>query len=324
MHLGVGSVHVFLVAVGFVLAVPFDTSTTLALEKRQAGGNNSNNEDEAAFPSGIPSWQSAPESGIEDSPDPASQQLELEQEGNEIKNDGGGDNDEEDDEFSREMKARIEAWNNIPPLPPDLLDAVDYQTRIEVLAIVRALSRYGKADFDDIFAVMRALKPFISRGRAKIIIENTIIQVEMAKRKGLSIDVLLEEKLRNLNVEELEEQMEAMVRFRREHEGEPDPSADLLKLPMPSPLSMLTGGQDRMLIIAKARAGLVDFEQLKEYILRQNPYLRDQQADVGVRKTLIDLSTVVANFEAVAAGPSAFQKFGNWFNKTFRKDEENA
>lgn len=324
MHLSVGSAHLFLVAVGFVLAVPLDTSTTLALEKRQVGGNSSNGEDEAASPSSIPSWQSAPESEIEDSPDPASQQLETEQEGNEIKNDGGGGNDEEDDELSREMEARIEAWNNIPPLPPDLLDAVDYHTRIEVLAFVRALSRYGKADFDDVFAVMRALIPFVSRGRTKTIIENTIIQVEMAKRKGLSIDVLLEEKLRNLNVDELEEQMEAMVRFRREHEGEPDPSVDLRKLPLPPPLYLLTSGQDRMLIIAKARAGLVDLEQLKEYILRQDPYLQDWQADVGVRKTLSDLSTIVANFEALAAKPSAFQKFGSWFNKTFRKGERDA
>ena len=323
MQFNIGSLYIFLVAAGFVLAVPHDKSPTPALEKREMGGDDENNnrEDEAvprSGPTGRPNWDLIPQDGRKSPLDPASQGTEVEQEEKE-NNIGGGDDNDEEDEMTRAMEERIEEWNDIPPLPQDLLDAVDYHTRIEVLSFTRALSEQGKADFDHIFSAMRMLKPFISRGRAKIIIENTVNQVKMNRRNGLTVDVLLEEKLRALDVEELEEQMEAMVRFRRKHEGELDPSAIDFRTPLPPPLHMLTWGQDRMLAIAKARAGLVDLEQLKEYILSQDPYMTDRQAATVIKQSLSDFSTVVANFEALVAEPSTIQRVGNWFNNTFRK-----
>ena len=326
MYLSAGSAYVFLVVVAIVLAAPYDRSITPALGKREIGGSD-DVDDEVVSPSDVPSQQPDSKYGRENLLDPASQELSVVENGEKNGTNGGDgsnyndDDDNDDDEEIRIMKERIEAWNNIPPLPPDLLDAVDYHTRLEVLSLVRAMSTYGRADFEVVFRTMRAFRPFISRGRAKIIIENTIIQAEMAKRNRLSVDVLLEEKLAALDIDELEEQMQAMVRFRRKHEGEPDPSVDNFNSELPPPLHMLTSGQDRMLVIAKARAGLVDLELLKEYILGQDPYLIDRQAAIIIREALNSFSTIVANFQALVAKPSAFQRIGNWFNSAFGRGE---
>ena len=320
----------------FTLAVPHDGSTFTTLAKRQAEQNN-NGPDEADTSPENPLDPAEQEDQADQSPqindpsDPTYQGpdgIETEQVRNIDTNadrQGSGNEGEDDDmdEETRLVQEAQETWDNIPTLPPNLLEVIDWQTRVEVLAIARAFAEQGNIQNlrDPAFSLMRMTKPFLSRGRTRLIVDNTINQVRQMDRSGESVDDLLEEKLSALDVDTLERQLEEMLEIRFENEGEPDFSAEEAGLLLPTPLAMLTQGQDRMLIIAKARAGLANVDQLAEYLMARDPYLSEQRAVRVVRQTLEDFSTPSADFTPLLTKPSVLQRAWGGLKRFFGKSE---
>ena len=315
---------------GFTLAAPYDASTTVAIGKRQAE-QDSNGEDQADPPSEkqLDQLKQTDQDLQTDNPsDPTTQKPDtrarqaVETYSVGIKRLGksnGSEDDEIDEELEQMLQENQAAWNNMPTLPPDLFEAVDWQARLEVFAFAR--THVPVADRHDIATVavslMQFAKPFLSRGRIQIIVDNTINQVKMMSRNGADINALLEDKLNDLDVDMLERQMGEMVLFRQEHEGDPVLSVEKASLGLPTPLDMLTTGQARTLAIAKARAGLFDIDQLVEYIMQQDPYLSNDEATSVVKDSLYDFSTPTVNFQPLVQGPSVFQRAGNWFKGLF-------
>ena len=327
MHINPTFTFVTLAIAGFALAAPKDGSAIVALGKRQVG-QNSNGDDRAETPSEVGPVQPDQGSQMDDLSDPTSQELErnnLEGIGNDAdieRNDGpddGLDDDDLDEETKQRIRDALAAWENIPTLPPDLLEVVDSQAQLEALAHVKSVSERTakRVPVDQTLALMLMIKPFVSRARLRLITENTINQVEMMRRNGESVDALLEAKLAALDVKVLEEQMGDMVYFRHGIEGDPDFSIKPIPFVPMSPLSMLTQGQDRMLAIAKARAGLVQPDQLLSYLMQMDPYLSKKKAVTILRAALTDLSTTSANFHYLVMRPTMFQRAGNWFKGFF-------
>lgn len=341
MHINHTLILASLAIGSFALAVPYDGSTSTALAKRQAEQNN-NGPDEADTPPENPLDPAEQEDQADLSPqandpsDPTYQGpdgIEPEQTRNintnaDSQNGGDADEDDDDDDDNMDEETRLaqeaqETWDNIPTLPPNLLEAVDWQTRVEVLAMARAFAEMGNIQKlrDPAFGLMRMRKPFLSRGRTRLIVDNTINQVRQVDRSGESIDDLLEEKLSALDVDTLERQLEEMLEIRFEIEGEPDFSAEEAGILLPTPLAMLTQGQDRMLIIAKARAGLANVDQLAEYLMARDPYVSEQRLVRVVRQTLEDFSTPSADFTPLLTKPSALQRAWGGLKRFFGKSE---
>ena len=208
MHINHTLILASLAIGSFALAVPYDGSTSTALAKRQAEQNN-NGPDEADTPPENPLDPAEQEDQADLSPqandpsDPTYQGpdgIEPEQTRNintnaDSQNGGDADEDDDDDDDNMDEETRLaqeaqETWDNIPTLPPNLLEAVDWQTRVEVLAMARAFAEMGNIQKlrDPAFGLMRMRKPFLSRGRTRLIVDNTINQVRQVDRSGESID----------------------------------------------------------------------------------------------------------------------------------------
>lgn len=193
---------------------------------------------------------------------------------------GGGPGDEE---IYTERPAE---WDNLPPLPPEMALAYEKNVRTEMIAIARAV---GFRDSDDLGgevwlkSFLKASMTYLTLERMDELINEFMQQYNSLVARGVRDRDMLEARLSELDLSQLEEQMAQMVRFRQENEDLGARGQEFLRNPMTrregqprtiySPFYSLTWLQGRQLIIAKARSGRFSRQQLVDYVRSQDPFL---------------------------------------------------
>lgn len=193
-------------------------------------------------------------------------------------------------------------WDNLPPLPTEMARAYEKNVRTEMIAIARAV------DFrDDEFggeawlkSFLQATMTYLTLERMDELISDFMQQYNSLAARGVRDRDMLEGRLAELDLSQLEEQMAEMVRFRQENEDLGAPGQEFLRNPMTrregqpmtvySPFYSLTWLQDRQLIIAKARSGRFNRRQLVDYVRSQDPFLAgfEEETFTMVSKALSD------------------------------------
>ena len=220
----------------------------------------------------VSSALAAPRYEFSTTPDAATLMLEKRQVGGGGGGGGGGGSDEEPD------LDRPSEWNDLPRLEPSSLrETYKQHVQLETLALLSggdpalpfrlslsyAYHRFTYLLPGQLFEDLRELAPLI--------------------RAEQSFSRVFEQKMSELDVPTLEQQLEGLVAFRQEHERLGSPGQERWRYPLLrrpedpvgllSPFDSLTVVQDRLLIATKARDGMTDPSQLSQYIRSRDPFL---------------------------------------------------
>lgn len=212
-------------------------------------------------------------------------------------------------------------WENLTPLPRDIARAYERNVQTDALAYI-GFELTGNLD-SDVNLAQEILygRTYLTPMRIRDIVMRTVTQIIEWKRAGLTTNSELQERL-TLGLQQLEQEMAEIVRFRRENERLGSPGQETWRYPylkqegqpdgLVSPYHSLTETQDFQLIIAKARSGRFTDQQLLDYLLSQDPFLADHETYAA---TLIRDAYTMYKFEPEP------NMIGRWFRRIFGTED---
>ena len=229
-------------------------------------------------------------------------------------------------------KSRPAEWDNLPPLPPKIAFAYESNAQTELLAFANAgFMRGGIYEGAAWMTALLGVKmTYLSEERIEEIVSNFAQQFSALTGRGVSVKDMLEGRLNDLDLPQLEQQMAEMVRFRQENEDLGAPGQEFWRNPMiwtkgqpigfHSPFYTLTWSQDRQLIVAKARSGRFNRQELTDYVRSHDPFL------AGFESETVDLvKRALEDFNFKATKRRNKQKgFGKRIKDFFRNDGDES
>ena len=223
-------------------------------------------------------------------------------------------------------------WDDLPPLPPKMALAYEKNIQTEMLAIENAVDFQSDGIGGEVWlkSFLRVFSTYLTPERMDEMISEFMQQYRSLLARDVSSRDMLEGRLSELDLSELEEQMAEMVSFRRENEDLGAPGQELWRYPTSrtedQPLSLyapfysLTWLQTRQLIIAKARSGRFNRRQLVDYVQSQDPFMVGSES-----KTAALVKKALADYKFKPLRPENRRKgFGGRIRDYFRNDTDES
>ena len=229
---------------------------------------------------------------------------------------------------------RPEEWNDLPTPPPNIVDALYKQARLYSLMYIKVAIEEGFFD-------QRLMRQYLANRltylpqRAIRTTAQTILDQFMQRSKNsrrLAIDPLLNEFLGSLNLDEIEREMEAIVKFREENEAPGTPGQEAWRAMgedsvqpdrgLPSPFSALTSGHSCLLAVMQARDGSLSREEARRFVQERNPFLADNAAEDIISRAYISFGPIPTEVEEQSGErPSVLGRVRNWFGGIFGRGD---
>ena len=187
-------------------------------------------------------------------------------------------------------------WDDLPPLPDDVKEAYEQQVEFESLALLN--SWWDNNLLQTVPFALSVRFTYLSELRILEILERVMPADIAPNRRKAAITALMEQKLGELDIQVLEQQMQQIVQFRQQNENFGSPGQERWRYTeyrkdgdpfgLLSPFEFMVQGQTRLLIITKARNGTVKRRKLMRYLMDQNPFLSRKQAAEYIKSTFSD------------------------------------
>lgn len=189
-------------------------------------------------------------------------------------------------------------WDDLPPLPAALEQA--YERNAEMLSLALLTTEmFSNTDASMVAEYLDAMMTYLSPDRVPEIFESATQLTADSVPEGDTAYTVLSARMRDLDLQALEQEMAEFVRFRTENESIGSPGQEAWRYPFlreedeplgrASPFHSLTESQDRLLIVAKVLSDrTLTQRQLLLYLLNQDPFLtgHGDKAFIFMQRTL--------------------------------------
>ena len=206
---------------------------------------------------------------------------------------------EQEQEEASDVPSEGNMGSDISPLPRELTEIVEQQARFMTLLYLQQ----GLFFNDLLFVALARDIPYLTEQSARQIITETLTPITSADSPESVASQLIEDQLNAVTIEEVEQQLQAIVQFISDN-------SDLSRGTAAPNLVQLAENQTRLLANKYARNIVPDEDLLTGLLRRQNPYLTDERTQEIARE---EIAKYFESIEGEEGGPSLTERFRNWW-----------